>query len=117
MCVLQVHNVTFAFELMQDAGLQKPKARPEGERDMDHLAVYMHTMKSPAGQPTPDRHRAVQLVFPGDDGGGDDGAHVKESIPVCRKRQGSHFSGISLISGKSQVPFQGNSHSFSEKGM
>uniref|UniRef100_A0A8C0YPW6 Parvin, beta n=1 Tax=Cyprinus carpio carpio TaxID=630221 RepID=A0A8C0YPW6_CYPCA len=25
----QVHNVTFAFELMQDGGLQKPKARPE----------------------------------------------------------------------------------------
>lgn len=27
---LQVHNVNFAFELMQDAGLAKPKARPEG---------------------------------------------------------------------------------------
>jgi hypothetical protein len=26
----QVHNVNFAFELMQDAGLAKPKARPEG---------------------------------------------------------------------------------------
>ncbi|XP_054717942.1 beta-parvin-like [Uloborus diversus] len=25
----QVHNVSFAFELMMDAGLQKPKARPE----------------------------------------------------------------------------------------
>uniref|UniRef100_A0A8C1DM44 Parvin, beta n=1 Tax=Cyprinus carpio carpio TaxID=630221 RepID=A0A8C1DM44_CYPCA len=25
----KVHNVTFAFELMQDGGLQKPKARPE----------------------------------------------------------------------------------------
>ena len=31
--------------------------------------------------------------------------------------QGSHFSGISLISRKSEVPFQGNSHSFSEKDM
>ena len=26
----QVHNVQFAFELMQDAGLPKPKARAEG---------------------------------------------------------------------------------------
>jgi len=26
----KVHNVTFAFELMQDSGLPKPKARPEG---------------------------------------------------------------------------------------
>ena len=32
-------------------------------------------------------------------------------------QQGSHFSGISLISGKSEVPCQGNSHSFSEKDM
>ena len=31
--------------------------------------------------------------------------------------QGSRFSGISLISGKSEVPFQGNSHSFSENDM
>ena len=27
---IQVHNVAFAFELMLDAGLNKPKARPEG---------------------------------------------------------------------------------------
>ena len=27
----KVHNIQFAFELMQDAGLPKPKARPEGE--------------------------------------------------------------------------------------
>lgn len=27
----KVHNVTFAFELMQDVGLAKPKARPEGK--------------------------------------------------------------------------------------
>lgn len=27
----QVHNVSFAFELMLDGGLQKPKARPEGK--------------------------------------------------------------------------------------
>lgn len=26
----QVHNVAFAFELMLDGGLKKPKARPEG---------------------------------------------------------------------------------------
>lgn len=26
----KVHNVAFAFELMQDSGLPKPKARPEG---------------------------------------------------------------------------------------
>lgn len=26
----KVHNVQFAFELMQDGGLKKPKARPEG---------------------------------------------------------------------------------------
>lgn len=26
----KVHNVTFAFELMEDIGLPKPKARPEG---------------------------------------------------------------------------------------
>ena len=28
--LLQVHNVAFSFELMQDAGLPKPKPRPEG---------------------------------------------------------------------------------------
>lgn len=27
----KVHNVAFAFELMQDIGLSKPKARPEGK--------------------------------------------------------------------------------------
>ena len=26
----KIHNVTLAFELMDDAGLPKPKARPEG---------------------------------------------------------------------------------------
>lgn len=26
----KVHNVAFAFQLMQDVGLAKPKARPEG---------------------------------------------------------------------------------------
>lgn len=26
----KVHNVAFAFELMEDIGLAKPKARPEG---------------------------------------------------------------------------------------
>lgn len=28
----KVHNVTFAFELMEDVGLSRPKARPEGEQ-------------------------------------------------------------------------------------
>ena len=28
----KVFNVAFAFELMQDAGLSKPKARPEGKQ-------------------------------------------------------------------------------------
>lgn len=32
----KVHNVAFAFELMQDSGLPKPKARPEGR----HLFSY-----------------------------------------------------------------------------
>ena len=27
--VAQVHNVAFAFQLMQEAGLPKPRARPE----------------------------------------------------------------------------------------
>lgn len=27
---LQVHNVSFSFELMQDGGLERPKPRPEG---------------------------------------------------------------------------------------
>jgi len=27
----KVHNVSFAFDLMQDVGLAKPKARPEGK--------------------------------------------------------------------------------------
>jgi hypothetical protein len=31
----QVHNVSFAFELMLDAGLGKPKARPEGMYSID----------------------------------------------------------------------------------
>ncbi|GAA6218010.1 alpha-parvin-like [Lates japonicus] len=26
---LQVHNVSFSFELMQDGGLERPKPRPE----------------------------------------------------------------------------------------
>lgn len=28
----KVHNVAFAFELMEEVGLQKPKARPEGKK-------------------------------------------------------------------------------------
>lgn len=30
-----VHNVAFSFELMQDVGLPKPKARPEDIVNMD----------------------------------------------------------------------------------
>lgn len=33
-----VHNVGFSFELMQDVGLPKPKARPEG----DYFAVFIY---------------------------------------------------------------------------
>lgn len=33
----KVHNVAFAFELMEEVGLQKPKARPEG-KVMDLIA-------------------------------------------------------------------------------
>lgn len=33
----KVHNVAFAFELMQDVGLAKPKARPEGLYYLSHL--------------------------------------------------------------------------------
>jgi len=29
----KLHNVTFAFDTMQDIGLAKPKARPEGTSD------------------------------------------------------------------------------------
>lgn len=38
--ILQVHNVSFAFELMQDGGLKKPKARPEG-------SPFKHTSTEP----------------------------------------------------------------------
>lgn len=37
---LQVHNVNFAFELMQDAGLAKPKARPEGINPVSYALQY-----------------------------------------------------------------------------
>lgn len=33
----QVHNVAFAFELMLDGGLKKPKARPEGNSPPEQL--------------------------------------------------------------------------------
>jgi len=40
-----VHNVAFAFELMQDGGLQKPKARPEGTRKImaSNVISALHT--------------------------------------------------------------------------
>ncbi|MBN3301881.1 PARVB protein, partial [Amia calva] len=34
----KVHNVAFAFELMQDGGLKKPKARPEG----NYIILHIH---------------------------------------------------------------------------
>lgn len=36
----KVHNVTFAFELMQDSGLPKPKARPEGNIVIVRVTLY-----------------------------------------------------------------------------
>ncbi|NXR23790.1 PARVB protein, partial [Cinclus mexicanus] len=39
----KVHNVSFAFELMQDGGLKKPKARPEG---MDMPLTFKLCIKS-----------------------------------------------------------------------
>lgn len=36
----KVHNVSFVFELMQDVGLAKPKARPEGMSLI--LFMYYH---------------------------------------------------------------------------
>lgn len=33
----KVHNVNFAFELMEEVGLQKPKARPEGKLMSFHV--------------------------------------------------------------------------------
>lgn len=38
----KVHNVNFAFELMQDVGLDKPKARPEGEKIRARLNVLLN---------------------------------------------------------------------------
>ena len=35
----KVHNVSFAFELMQDAGLPTPKPRPEGEWSLVGVGV------------------------------------------------------------------------------
>ena len=37
----KVHNLEFAFELMQDAGLPKPKARPEGKS----YSIYQGAME------------------------------------------------------------------------
>ena len=39
--ILQVHNVQFAFELMQDGGLAKPKARPEGQYKHFHSVFVL----------------------------------------------------------------------------
>lgn len=36
----KVHNVGFAFELMEEVGVPKPKARPEGKIDHVVLCIY-----------------------------------------------------------------------------
>lgn len=41
----KVHNVNFAFELMQDTGLAKPKARPEGMSYDNYLCLRLVVMK------------------------------------------------------------------------
>lgn len=42
-----MHNVTFAFELMQDGGLQKPKARPEGtKKTASNVTSALYTQPS-----------------------------------------------------------------------
>ena len=46
-----------------------------------------------------------------------DGEGRVDRTVVTHHSGGCHFSGISLISGKGEVPFRGNSHSFSEKDM
>lgn len=37
---LQVHNVSFSFELMQDGGLERPKPRPEGRMSIQHICAF-----------------------------------------------------------------------------
>lgn len=37
---LQVHNVSFSFELMQDGGLERPKPRPEGRMFIQHICAF-----------------------------------------------------------------------------
>lgn len=37
----KVHNVSFAFDLMQDTGLAKPKARPEGKHDNNMFKRFL----------------------------------------------------------------------------
>lgn len=46
-CPWQVHNVAFAFELMLDGGLKKPKARPEGNT---HQSNSKHKERDSRGQ-------------------------------------------------------------------
>lgn len=38
---LQVHNVSFSFELMQDGGLERPKPRPEGKTSASLLSIIV----------------------------------------------------------------------------
>lgn len=40
----KVHNVSFAFELMQDVGLDKPKARPEGTYT---IIIFEYSIQAP----------------------------------------------------------------------
>lgn len=47
----QVHNVSFAFELMLDGGLKKPKARPEGKAPTGALGQGWAWLGGTAGSP------------------------------------------------------------------
>uniref|UniRef100_S4RGQ3 Parvin alpha n=1 Tax=Petromyzon marinus TaxID=7757 RepID=S4RGQ3_PETMA len=43
----KVHNVTFAFELMQDGGLAKPKARPEDISTLEYIYLLWNRVRNP----------------------------------------------------------------------
>lgn len=70
-CLRQVHNVAFAFELMLDGGLKKPKARPEGNTLPEQLRAQREGQQGPGPQATcvsmgsrrffPAAHVATQL--------------------------------------------------------
>lgn len=51
-CLRQVHNVAFAFELMLDGGLKKPKARPEGNTPPEQFRAQREGQQEPGPQAT-----------------------------------------------------------------